>query len=320
MESVLRKRRHRNLESAVKKVLVMMSTYNGEQFIKEQVESIIVQKTTAEVYLRIRDDGSTDKTCDVIFDLQKRYPGKIELIKGKNKGCNASFFELINSAEGYDYYSISDQDDVWMENKIQTAILFLEGEEKELPLLYASTSFLTGDDLIPYGTTRRQERVFSVYNTIIQNICPGHTQVMNDALLKKIQGEMDVTKVYVYDSWITNMAMLYGKVIFDNNSYTLYRQHTGNQMGSGKGVIGQLVASAKRSYAGDGHKYREQIEYFLEFNKEELERQGCYKEIYEFLSAKNIFKKLLYLCKGKLFRQRKIETIAFYAAWLCGRY
>ena len=303
-----------------KKILVLMSSYNGEKYIRKQIESIMEQRNISDLVLRIRDDGSKDETCNIIRDLQKIYPGKIELIEGKNVGYNASFFELINGAEGYDYYSISDQDDVWLPAKLSVAIKALEENDVNTPLLYASTSYLVYDDLKPYGQTRNKSRKFTIYNTIIQNICPGHTQVFNNALLSLIQGDLDTSRVYVYDSWITNVAMLYGKIVFNKSSYTLYRQHKGNQLGSGTGKIGQLLASAKRTGTGDGLKYRHQIEYFAEKYKNKLSEEGYYKEIAKFISSKSLLNKIKYALTGKMYRQKRIETVAFYAAVILGKY
>lgn len=301
-------------------ILVMMSAYNGQKYIKEQIDSIMNQKVDAELKLIVRDDGSSDNTCSEIEKLKLDYPGRIELIKGENKGYNGSFFELINTAKDYDFYSFSDQDDVWIENKLQTAISMLTNENMSAPLLYASTSFLVEDDLVPYGTTRKKEREFSIYNTIIQNICPGHTQVMNTELLTLLKEKIDTKRVYVYDSWICNMAMLYGKIVFDNESHTYYRQHRANQLGYGKGRIGQLLTSIKHGDSGDGVKYRGQIKYFLEKNEKALIKQGLHKEINKFISSKSILQKIRYSFTGKLYRQKKIETIVFYLAVILGKF
>ncbi len=309
-----------NVSFIGKRLLVLMSTYNGEKYIHEQIHSILKQDTTLEIHIRIRDDGSTDKTCDVVNKLQECYPGKIELVRGKNIGCNASFFELLNCASDYDYYAISDQDDVWLQDKLQVACESLNREDNALPLLYASTSYLVDDKLKPYGITRKQERRFTLYNTLVQNICPGHSHVMNNALLKIIQGKIDTSRVYAYDSWITNMAVLYGKVIFNNTPFTCYRQHNKNLMGSSAGGFGQLSKSAKRALMGDGCKYRKQIEYFVKYNEKELRRQGYYNELIHFVDAKSLKEKINYIFHSKLYRQKKIETVAFYAAVLLGRF
>ena len=308
------------MENNKKRILVMMSTYNGEKYIKEQIESILCQKTDYQIVLRIRDDGSKDKTCDVIEEYVNKYPSKVELIKGKNIGYNASFFYLINTADGFDFYSISDQDDVWMEDKLQIACESIQKVKKDIPILYASTSYLVHNDLIPYGTTRKKERKFSMYNTIIQNICPGHTQVMNNKMINLLKKEIDVSRLYVYDSWITNVANLYGKIIFDNTPHTYYRQYEGNQLGSGVGKIGQFFASKKRITSGDGMKYRNQIEYFAELNKTQLVKRGYYDEIYSFINAHRFIDKLRYFVKSKLYRQNRAETIAFQLAVLLNKY
>lgn len=292
-----------------KRVLVLLSSYNGEKYIEAQIRSILNQTIAAQIHIRIRDDGSNDRTCEIIKRLKLDYPNKIELNEEENLGCNAGFFELLNNAEGYDYYSLSDQDDIWLSSKLETALAVLEAEDTSIPLLYASTSYLVEDDLVPYGQTRRKERDFSIYNTAIQNICPGHTQVINNALLKIIQEEdIDLNRIYVYDSWIVNLAALYGKILFNNSSFTYYRQHKYNQLGSGAGKIGQLLVSVKRNGTGDGYKYREQVKYLVEMNEDILKIQGSYDELNNFLNAKSMKEKICYIWSSKLYRQSKLET------------
>lgn len=304
-----------------KRVLVLMSSCNGEKYIEAQIRSVMGQSIAGHIVLRIRDDGSEDGTCRIIEQLAGEFPGKIELVRGRNLGYNAGFLELLSHAGGYDYYSLCDQDDVWLPGKLEAALDALDAEDGSLPLLYASTSFLTGDNLIPYGQTRRKRRPFSIYNTAIQNICPGHTQVMNHALLKIIQdGHADPSRIYVYDSWIANHAVLYGKILFDNSSFAYYRQHGGNQFGSGAGRRGQLLASIRRNRRGDGHRYRRQIEYLVEKNAGELKKQGYYREFERFLNARSVVQKLKYLLKSRLYRQDRLETAVFHMAVLRGDY
>ncbi len=301
-------------------ILVLLSSYNGEQYIEEQILSILNQKVECSVNIRIRDDGSRDNTCKIIEKLIEIYPDSIELVKGENIGYNKSFFELFRNASGYKYYAISDQDDVWLENKLQVAIDWLDKEEYNQLLLYASTSYLVRDDMVPYGTTRKKVREFTTYNTVIQNICPGHTQVFNNTLLDMLKGDIDVSQIYVYDSWITNIAMLYGKILFNNESYTLYRQHQKNQLGYGKGKIGQILSSLKRAKSGDGRKYRAQIKYFVETNKDMLCEKKYFDEINKYLLSEKLVSKIKYMFVGKLYRQTWIETLAFYVANAIGKF
>lgn len=306
--------------SGKKQILVMMSSYNGEKHLQEQIDSILNQKTEHEVHLRIRDDGSKDQTCALIEEYIARYPSQIELIKGENKGYNGSFFYLIQNASGFDYYAISDQDDVWLPEKLQTACNAIDSVGEDIPLLYASISFLVHDDLKPYGTTRKMIRTMSMYNTIIQNICPGHTQVMNNRLMELLRPELDTSRIYVYDSWIQNIANLYGKIVFDNEAHTYYRQYEGNQLGSGAGRAAKLFTSVKRVRTDDGKKYRKQIEYFIEVNQQQLKKNNVYNELERFVSSKRLFQRIMYAFSSKLYRQSKVESFAFLIAVLMGRY
>ena len=106
------------------KVQVIMSTYNGEKYVQEQIESIFAQKE-CDISLLIRDDGSTDNTIDIVNELSKKY--NIKLIKGNNLKPAKSFLEALRySGEEMDYYAFSDQDDIWNEKKIISAINFIK--------------------------------------------------------------------------------------------------------------------------------------------------------------------------------------------------
>lgn len=301
------------------RILVLLSSYNGERYIERQIDSILNQTVRDSLHITIRDDGSKDNTCSIVNELKARYPGKIDLIQGKNVGFNASFFELLKSASGYDYYAFSDQDDVWLDSKLEIAVKTLEQEEFHGPMLYASTSYLVRDDLKPYGQTRRKRRAFSIYNTIIQNICPGHTQVMNQSLLDLVtQKPIEPDNLYAYDSWVMCYATLYGKVLFDNRSFTYYRQHEKNQQGSGGNWIGQLAASARHNLEGDNLKYRKQIRYFIEQNKEKLVEIGAYAELSVLITEKDFLRRVRYILRSKLYRQSLLETIAWKTAYATG--
>ena len=108
----------------MKTVYVMLSSYNGEKYIAEQIDSILHQ-TGVSVTLAIRDDGSSDGTGEIL----RRYASENENVKvafGENVGYAKSFFELIKtSPEGFDYYALSDQDDVWTEDKLKSTCVWL---------------------------------------------------------------------------------------------------------------------------------------------------------------------------------------------------
>lgn len=301
-----------------KKICVLMSTYNGQQYVEEQITSIINQEINCELCIMIRDDGSNDKTCEIIKQLQNKYPNKIMLKIGKNIGCDASFFELLNNAFGYDYYALSDQDDIWLPNKLNEAIQVLEKENNSQPLLYASTSYLVDENLNILDTTRKQTKQFTIFNTIVQNICAGHTQVMNQSLLDVItKDKLDMSKIHFYDAYIMNLAILYGKVVFDNNSHVYYRQHNLNFMGYGQGFIGRLITCFKHIVSGKGKLYRIQAKYFISKNKKSLLNKGYYEDLNVYYNSVRLREKLKYILKKhKVYRQNFFETILMYMAFL----
>ena len=105
-------------------VTVVMSTYNGEKYISEQIDSILKQNCVR-VKLYIRDDGSKDNTRQMIEEYAKRYDN-IYYEFGENVGFSKSFLYALKNAPDAQYYAFSDQDDVWSEDKIITTIALIQ--------------------------------------------------------------------------------------------------------------------------------------------------------------------------------------------------
>ena len=303
-----------------KKIVVLLSTYNGEKYLEEQIDSILKQKTSHQIDLMVRDDGSTDGTIGILKSYEEKYPTRVKVLYEENIGYIKSYFELIRKAEGYDYYALSDQDDIWLEEKIDIAISLCEACEQEGPILYGSSSFLVNDQLEKMGETQKDLRGITWDNVLIQNIFPGHTQVFNDALCRILKSEIDCTKVYVHDFWITYMALLYGTTIFDNQSHTLYRQHGTNTVGFGKNAVEWICERLKRIGNSDNKKIATQIYYFYEKYQDEMDEE-LKEKVGDFIrSQKSVWKRISYLCRTKVYRQKGFETILFKILYLTGGY
>ena len=120
--------------------LILLSTYNGEKYLPELLESVLAQK---DIYVDIlaRDDGSTDKTVEIL----KKYD-RVKVYGGNNLKPAKSFLNLIWKADiNYDYYALCDQDDVWKEEKIISAVKCIENIDK--PALYSSAVEVVDKDL-----------------------------------------------------------------------------------------------------------------------------------------------------------------------------
>ena len=303
-----------------KKVVVLLSTYNGEQYVEEQIDSILNQNTSHQVDLIIRDDGSQDQTLQILKNYETSYPSRVKVFYEDNIGYIRSFFELIKKAGGYDYYALSDQDDIWLEDKLDIAVKMCEECEYDGPLLYGSSSFLVNGNLEIFGETQKQLREMNFYNVMIQNFLPGHAQVFNDKLCKILKQDIDYSKIYVHDFWITYMATLYGKVIFDNNSHTLYRQHGENSIGFGKNTIEWFSERLKRIKKSDSKKIAAQMHFFYE-NYHSLLKKEEEEELIKFIKEqKNFLRRMRYVFTTKMYRQKTVETFLFKMLYLVGGY
>ena len=212
-----------------KTVCVLMSTYNGENYLRRQIETIFSQDNI-KVKLIIRDDESSDSTLDIINSYIE-YGYDIELIKGKNVGPTESFLNLIYTVEDYDYYALADQDDVWYSNKLCIAANKLERYSGKPALYYSSVTLIDEtekiiDVQVDTKKATRDNVLFGFYAT-------GCTIVYN-LEFKKLILNYRPQKIYMHDAWLVTVACFFGKVVFDSESHIGYRQHSNNVVGMNK--------------------------------------------------------------------------------------
>ena len=224
------------------RICVLMSTYNGEKYLTEQIESILTQKDV-EVTLLVRDDGSSDSTNLILNEYQKQ--GKLFLIRdGSNIGPACSFMKLLYDADDFDYYAFADQDDIWHEEKLITAIAMLKtNEDKDIPALYCSNQWILEEGTIT--GLRFNHREHGIVQAICGNAFSGCTMVFNKKLstiLKQVNNRpsIDVLKLRMHDTWVIAVAECVGIVMYDENSYIEYRIHSNNTVGLKKGTIKRL--------------------------------------------------------------------------------
>ncbi|GIP00006.1 hypothetical protein J14TS5_50910 [Paenibacillus lautus] len=298
------------------KVQVLLSAYNGEQYISEQIQSILNQ-TYPSISILIRDDGSTDQTVQVLEQLIKIHPDQIKLIKGPNVGVVSSFFELLRAADAeVDYYCFCDQDDVWFDHKVEHALARLNSSiHTEVPAMVFTSTYLTDDELNRKGTwPKPPTREPSFFNALYENIAIGATITMNRSArnLFMHSRSVDSQKVLMHDWWFYLLVSVFGTVIYDNTPSMLYRQHSNNVVGGSNTFLGKLKskwASFKRHTGKD----------LLHKQASEFDRiygsclTGEHKEQLDlFLASRTRFiDRLHYARKSKLYRQSKAESLLF---------
>lgn len=238
------------------KIIVLMSTYNGEKYLREQLDSLINQKLLPTKIL-IRDDGSKDETVNILEEYSSRY-NFIEYYCGKNIGPAKSFFELINKEDDYDYYSLCDQDDVWFEDKLSSAIELLDKEDNNIPLLYAGRFVLTDSDLNPLNSKVSKLYSFSDFaHSLIYHTAPGCTFVFNKHARNKVV-KYDVNSEYclIHDAIIHKVVTMFGKMILDETSHMYYRQHSNNAIGLTANKPKEFIQRVSNFIKGDIRNYR----------------------------------------------------------------
>jgi glycosyltransferase involved in cell wall biosynthesis len=223
------------------KVTILLSTYNGEKYLDEQLCSLFIQENV-EIQVFVRDDGSTDKTCSILEKWASEYP--LTWYQGNNIGPSRSFMELIYRAPQSSYYAFCDQDDVWDANKLDIAVKSLHKFTQNKPALYFSGYRRVDKNLnvlsekVTFGT-------ISFGNSLVQNISLGCTMVFNKEA-KELAKKINTTDGNMHDAWLYKLWYATGNVYFDKESRLSYRQHDNNVIGGRKGFIKNWIRRTKR--------------------------------------------------------------------------
>lgn len=286
------------------RVAVLMSTYNGEQYIKEQIESIIHQQEV-EISLFIRDDGSSDHTIDIINEYND---ANIIVNIEENIGVKGSFAKLLLNVDNkFDYYAFADQDDIWDLDKIISAINKISELStkytSEVPILYFCNQRcidrFANDLYIRFPNTNMQP---DIMDTIFYNRYSGCTMVFNGFLLKYLKQTYSAAKgkyPLLHDIWTMSIAQLLGKVIYDEIPHMSFRRHGNNlteEQDYKEMVIRKRINILLRKYNTFRRKFSErgEITWFLNLLLHELDEYICKedkKRIVYFLEyKKSIFK------------------------------
>ena len=211
------------------RITVLMSTYNGERFIREQLDSIFAQENV-DVNLIVRDDGSTDSTMAILAEYSKKHPN-MKYYQGENKRPAKSFMELIQSNYGQTYYATADQDDVWAKDKLYSAIEFIKkNSQAGEPCLYFSNLNLVDADNVFIRRNHSTPPKYNKYAAFIETIATGCTFVYNKEL-SEVLHHYDPQYMNMHDVWIYLVANMFGRAVYDFEPHINYRQHGNNVVG-----------------------------------------------------------------------------------------
>lgn len=222
-------------------VEILLAAYNGERFLREQLDSLLAQTWEA-WHLTVSDDSSTDATPAILDEYAARYPNRIRRVQHKGRFGNARdhFFWLMKEC-GASYMMFCDQDDVWYPDKVEKTMRALleaqEDAEVDTPVLVFTDLTPVDENLRPIASSlMRMQRQYAVtidYRALLfQNIVTGCATGINRALAELASRCTDTSQVIMHDWWLGVVAARFGKIVYLDESTMLYRQHGGNSVGA----------------------------------------------------------------------------------------
>ena len=274
------------------RVLVFLSTYNGQRYLREQLDSILAQKDV-DVAITVSDDISTDSTVELLKEYKEKFNIQYRVNK-TNKNFTYNFLDLIydNVNADYDYFALADQDDFWLDDKLISAINLLKESGKHF---YCSNLTVVDENLKngkPMNKFKVKNEKAAPY--IFENICTGCTVVFDQEFMKHL-GKHYPNDIYLHDYWLMLVAAFTSSFIYDQNSHILYRQHGDNQIGSGDDSLEGYTKNLKNS---KGHRFN-LVKELLKGYGEEISPKDK-KDLESFLKyKKNFFIRLKFFFSPK---------------------
>ena len=307
------------IKTMEKKVKVLLSAYNGEKYIVEQVESILNQ-TYQNIELYIRDDGSKDNTLKVLKPYQDN--PKVHIIQGENVGFIKSFLQLVELSGEADFYSYADQDDVWFSDKVERAVSKMtkaERKKDDVPILYFTNyDFYDGNmNFQSHGMAPTLKPSF--HNALVDCMPLGFNTMFNKKAHDMICADMPKHSCG-HDWWTYMVCAGMGEVIYDDKPTVCYRRHEKNVSAGGMNFIKFQIWRFKKFFAN--HYFRNIRMQLREYQriygeqlapKDQILLDWFCDEQYNFVHA---IKKAFY---GKRFRSRMVDEIMVRVIFLIGQ-
>lgn len=300
-------------------VCVLLSTYNGERYLQEQIASVHAQEGV-KVCLIVRDDGSTDSTVDMLNRFQNEHQLKL-IPGGVNLGPAASFLKLLESAPNEcQFFAFCDQDDVWQKNKLARATSALAPFGDQVPAMYCSRLEIVDSHLRLLGLSRVPRRV-GFGNAMVENVAIGCTIVLNQRARSLIVSNLPA-KCHMHDWWIYLVISCFGKVIYDPTPAIRYRQHNENTVGTSVSLGAEFLKRFSRFKNRSGGVFRstQQAGEFLKSFGERIQADKT-ELIKSFIRGKNsFFTRLGLTMSSKIWRQRRVDGLVLRILILINRY
>jgi glycosyltransferase involved in cell wall biosynthesis len=225
------------MPSSEHKITILLATFNGEEFLSEQLQSYRDQ-THVNWELLVSDDGSNDRTVGLIKAFATLVPQRVTLREGPGQGFWKNFLSMVHLSDvDGEFFAYSDQDDIWAPDKLARAIDWLAAVPRDLPGIYFTRTALISREGRPLGYSPLFKRPSTFQNALVQNIGGGNTMVFNRAAKLALAAVPEDISVLSHDWWTYQYVTgIGGTAHFDPYPSLKYRQHEGNLVGSNMGL------------------------------------------------------------------------------------
>lgn len=302
------------------KVTVLLSTYNGSKFLREQLDSLY-QQTYPNVRILVRDDGSIDSTRSLLEE--EHVKGRITLLEGRsNLGVAPSFFELLKNAAANktEFVAFCDQDDVWDPEKLARAAQRLAAVPADRPAMYCSRVEIVDERLAHIGCTMLPRKI-GFGNALVECVTTGCTIVLNWAAVRLL-GKSLPTGGVMHDWWCYLVVSCFGEIIYDSAATLKYRQHGNNAIGLAGNKYIHFFRRCHRFFGGcDGHlRMSTQASCFFSFFKDRVPASNR-QVVADFIAAKSSWHRRLKLAlSSDIWRQKWLDNLLLRLLILINRY
>ncbi|WEJ71893.1 glycosyltransferase family 2 protein [Pseudomonas sp. PSE14] len=303
------------------RVAILLSTYNGAAFLREQLDSLIGQ-TYGNWVIHASDDGSSDETLEILRTYQKELgTDRLVIWEGPRRGFSSNFLSLLKRPSlDAAFFAYCDQDDVWAPNKLEQAMLWCQRIPQNRPALYCSRTQLIDEAGRPIGLSPLFRAAPTFRNALVQSIAGGNTMLFNVATRNLLMKTRDSDPIISHDWWTYLVVSGCGGIIeYDAKPSIGYRQHGKNLIGSNASFTDRL-RRLRKMMAGT----------FKAWNDANLRAmtaiQPCLNDdsqqaLVLFAQARqsNLFKRMILILRSGVYRQTLLGNLGLIAAAILQR-
>ncbi|SOC18199.1 glycosyltransferase [Rhodobacter maris] len=308
--------------TAAPHVVILMATYEGAECLRAQLDSFVAQ-THGNWSLLVGDDGSRDATREILAGFAAEGHA-LRLIEGPRRGAAANFMALLReaaqSAPPGAWIAFSDQDDVWLPDRLARGIAALSAAPGQGPGLFCSRTFIVDHALQTPRLSVPRPRPLGFRNALVQNVVAGNTILLDAAgAALVLAASAEAARVVVHDWWVYQiLSGCGGRIVHDDTPTLLYRQHAANEIGANDSRraqmqrLGMLLRGTMRDWttiniaalSGSRHRFTP-------------ENRALF-DAFAALRGRSVPARLIAFARLRLYRQTRISTLALWVSVLVG--